>query len=331
MSYMEQQALKKFPAGSVIFKEKDPGGSMFVIQSGTIEVSTVINKQKKVLATIGKGSILGEMSLLDAKPRSAMARAVTDVTCLEVSKMLFNNRLKQMPPWMRTFFGVLSERLREANKKQITLQPVDISRQIVFLLSNFLSQNVVDSEIELGSKSFIPMQESAENIAFLINQPVALVLKVMNKLTLSKLAHSSMNYEVGRVFASDDVGTFNSFAEFCKERYFAKQGGDVSPEYEERSPEELQILNLISKLMTEQATASDLNVNYLNDRCNADLGKPLDSYSFELKQLQKRGILKTKLDINEEKTYIVNRDLLGMKMGSVQTLAMFEELEKKLS
>ncbi len=327
MSFIEKQIVKNIKAGEVIFHEDDPGSSMFIIQSGKVEVSTINKKQKVVLAILGKGSIFGEMSLVDNRPRSATVTALTEVTCLEINRLLFDKKLEETPLWMQSFYAILVERLREANKKQNTLTPEDVAKQIVFLLSILLANETPDNHDRVS----IPWQDSAETIAFLLNTPIEQVVKVMNKLSLTPLARGEINYEKGRLFTTDDLKEFNNFSEFCKEKFLVRWGKEISPEFEERSPKELQILKFIDKLMNEQATASDLNIKYFEERCKSDLKKSLDEFSHELKTLVRKGILVKRLDANEDKYYEVDRELLNLKLGLGKTREMFEKIERKLA
>jgi len=300
---------------------------MFIIQSGKVEVSTINNKQKVVLATLGKGSIFGEMSLVDDRPRSATVTALTDVTCLEINRLLFDKKLEETPAWMQSFYAILVERLREANKRQNALTPEDVAKQIVFLLSILLANEEPDNHDRVS----IPWQESAETIAFLLNTPIEHVIKVMNKLSLTPLAKGEINYEKGRLFTTEDLKGFNNFSEFCKEKFLMRWGKEISPEFDERSPKELQMLKFIDKLMNEQATASDLNIKYFEERCKTDLKKSLDEFSHEIKTLVRKGILVKRMDANEDKYYEVDRDLLNLKLGLGKTREMFEKIEKRLA
>jgi CRP-like cAMP-binding protein len=62
-----------YEAGKELFREGDPGGQMFIIASGAVEVQ----KQRShgagriVIARFERGGVIGEMSLLDRMPRSA--------------------------------------------------------------------------------------------------------------------------------------------------------------------------------------------------------------------------------------------------------------------
>lgn len=325
MSYLEKQIERDYQSGDVIFRENDSGNSMFILRSGEVEISEIINHQKVVLATLKKGAIFGEMALVDYSPRSATVIAITNVKCLEISRLLFNKRLENIPSWMQSFYQILVERLREANKKQKGLNEGDIAKQVVFLLHFLLSK---EEKNKLG-KTLIPWQESAESIAFLLNEPIAQVMKVMNKLTLTSLASSEINYEIGRLFYIEDQQLFEKFTEYCKERFLEKLGMDISPEYEEKSVIELQLIKFIGKLMSEQATASDLHIKYFKERCEEDLGKQLDHFKYEIRRLIRKGVLTLRVDQNSEKYYEVNRELLGMKLGMGETLELFKEIESR--
>ena len=63
-----------FKAGDVIFREGDPALELLVIKSGTVEIRI----RNRLIDTLGKRSIFGEMALIDSRPRSATALALTD-------------------------------------------------------------------------------------------------------------------------------------------------------------------------------------------------------------------------------------------------------------
>jgi CRP-like cAMP-binding protein len=59
--------LVKVAPGKVICSEGDPGGEMMLLLSGSVHV----NKNGQLLRVLGKGDVVGELSLIDAAPRSA--------------------------------------------------------------------------------------------------------------------------------------------------------------------------------------------------------------------------------------------------------------------
>jgi CRP/FNR family cyclic AMP-dependent transcriptional regulator len=64
---------KKVKVGELLFRAGDQGDEMFVIRSGAIRVYLEAAGQEKTLAILGAGDFVGEMSLLNGKPRSANA------------------------------------------------------------------------------------------------------------------------------------------------------------------------------------------------------------------------------------------------------------------
>lgn len=85
------QAMRVYevPAGTMIMTEGDRTDSLYLIASGTIAVFRDGGESgadgERLLAELSDGLILGEMALLDGKPRSASARAATACRLMEIS------------------------------------------------------------------------------------------------------------------------------------------------------------------------------------------------------------------------------------------------------
>src|SRR5688500_19197883 len=70
----EQSIERELPADFQIFKEGDPGDGIYVIRSGQVQISALIEqKERRVLGRLGPGDFFGEMAVLDSEPRSATA------------------------------------------------------------------------------------------------------------------------------------------------------------------------------------------------------------------------------------------------------------------
>jgi CRP/FNR family cyclic AMP-dependent transcriptional regulator len=67
------------PENHTLFQAGDPGDSLFIVQSGEIELFIKDTAgQKIVLTTAGPGDMFGELAMLDSGPRTATALALTD-------------------------------------------------------------------------------------------------------------------------------------------------------------------------------------------------------------------------------------------------------------
>ena len=68
---------RRFRRGEVIFHLGDPGDALFVIVSGDVKISLPSETgEEAILATLGPGTVFGELALLDGAPRSATATAL---------------------------------------------------------------------------------------------------------------------------------------------------------------------------------------------------------------------------------------------------------------
>ena len=77
----------KFEQNSVIFREGDPGRSMFEVLKGAVSIySDWGTKEQQVLSTIEAGSVFGEMGVLESEPRSATAVASEQAELLEIGQ-----------------------------------------------------------------------------------------------------------------------------------------------------------------------------------------------------------------------------------------------------
>jgi len=75
------------PAGQLVFQVNDPGGTMFVIRQGSVEVFFKDDTGERiVLETPGPGEVFGELSFLDGGGRSASVLVVEDLEALAVDR-----------------------------------------------------------------------------------------------------------------------------------------------------------------------------------------------------------------------------------------------------
>ena len=98
--------------GETIFKEGEPAKELYVIQSGEVEIQV----GNRLLDTLEANDIFGEMALIDSAPRSATAIAKTEVALVPISKKDFLTLVGRAPTFALDVMGMLTRRLRAANK-----------------------------------------------------------------------------------------------------------------------------------------------------------------------------------------------------------------------
>ncbi len=93
--------------GTVLTRQGQAGGLAYVIESGTAEVV----QDGIVIATLGPGAVVGELSLIDGRPRSATVRATSPLEVLQISGKDLG-KLLAGPNFRRKLLQALAERVR---------------------------------------------------------------------------------------------------------------------------------------------------------------------------------------------------------------------------
>jgi CRP-like cAMP-binding protein len=66
---------RQFLAGEVVFDEGEEGQALYILLSGTVTVSRLMEGKREVVAELSSGSFFGDLALLDNTPRSGQIRA----------------------------------------------------------------------------------------------------------------------------------------------------------------------------------------------------------------------------------------------------------------
>jgi len=111
---------QKFQGAETVFKEGEPGNRLYIIAEGEVRISRNIpGSGEEALAVLKKGSVFGEMAILDRSERSTDAIANADSVLLTISRsdfellMDFNRDIAYKVLW--AVVRLLSSRLRTTN------------------------------------------------------------------------------------------------------------------------------------------------------------------------------------------------------------------------
>ncbi len=106
-----------FDTDEFIFREGDPGDCAYIIDSGMVEVSLDKDGRKLVMATLTQGDILGEMAIIDRKPRSAAARAIVPTVVTAIPLDYVSQKIEQSHPTVRMFLRLAMARYRDMSAR----------------------------------------------------------------------------------------------------------------------------------------------------------------------------------------------------------------------
>jgi CRP/FNR family transcriptional regulator, cyclic AMP receptor protein len=105
------------PQGQQLFQAGDPGDSLFVVQSGEIELFIKDTAGQKIVLTIaGPGDMFGELAMLDSGPRTATALALTDSEVLVLDRGDLVLLFQRKPDAALSMLAALSGLTRKADE-----------------------------------------------------------------------------------------------------------------------------------------------------------------------------------------------------------------------
>jgi len=108
---------RRYSAGERIVSELEPGEDVYVLTDGEAEVSVdAEGNDKRVLMSLGRGGVIGEMASVTGELRSATVTAVTDVGVVVISDADFDRLREQCPEVAVRIVKALGTRLAAAEK-----------------------------------------------------------------------------------------------------------------------------------------------------------------------------------------------------------------------
>jgi CRP-like cAMP-binding protein len=146
---------KTLRAGQVIFEQQSSGDDLYVVESGEVQVTRLLeNGMEDVIAILGVGEIFGEMAVLEQRPRSARVVAQSDVTLLSISRQTFDYLVEESPAVAVHLLQRISSRLRQRNDQQAALL-----NEKLRLLDALAAKN---TELE---RTLVQLQKAMETVA----------------------------------------------------------------------------------------------------------------------------------------------------------------------
>lgn len=106
-------------AGEVIFSRGDPGESLFVVRSGSVDLTD----GDRVVETVAAPGLFGEMALIEDTPRSLSAVAAGDATVIEIPARHFWVLVHDTPYFAQLVMRVMAQRLRSQSAPAAAASP----------------------------------------------------------------------------------------------------------------------------------------------------------------------------------------------------------------
>ena len=152
---------RSFARGRMVVAEGEPSSALYILLAGRAKVQRSDSEGKEViLAVLGSGECVGEMSLIDDAPRSASVITMESCEFMAINKETFLATLEENPAIALKIMKGLVKRLREADRKIETLALLDVYGRVARVLLDFSEE--IDGERVVKGK--LPRQEIAKMI-----------------------------------------------------------------------------------------------------------------------------------------------------------------------
>jgi CRP/FNR family cyclic AMP-dependent transcriptional regulator len=138
LDWVAQHAHRRvFEAGRNVMTIEQPGEAVYVILHGTVKIHVEQGERDVILAILGTGDLLGEMSLIDSVGRSASAVTLENTLMLWMDKTTFNYLLDNFPPVARNLVKILTARVRLSDQLIQALATLDVNGRVARQLLAF--------------------------------------------------------------------------------------------------------------------------------------------------------------------------------------------------
>jgi CRP/FNR family transcriptional regulator, cyclic AMP receptor protein len=132
---------RNFAAGETICRIGDPGGSMMAVLAGTVRISLPTVKGKEIiLGDLHTGELFGEIALLDGKPRSANATALTKCELLVLERRNVIPLLQRNPAACLQLMELLCARIRRSDERMADLAFYELPTRLAKLLLGYVTE-----------------------------------------------------------------------------------------------------------------------------------------------------------------------------------------------
>ncbi len=260
--------------GDFVFEEGDEALFAYVLIEGAIEIVQTIKGEQQVLGKVEKGTVFGEMAIIDGFPRSASARAATECKVQEVGHKEFIDYISKKPDAAFTIMTRLSGFVRSADKQA--------SKNLLFASNDGNNEEENDQKNDQTDKVAVHNFEDTESIySKPPSKPVIITAVALLLFTLCMVIWSSL------AFVDKTVSTRGKFTNTAPNIEIQSTGSSF---IEELNLDRGQHVKKGETIAILDGTVVNANLKIVEDKINAVKNKILRL------ELQKKSILNETLE-----------------------------------
>ena len=276
--------------GDFVFEEGDEAIFAYVLTEGVIEIVQTTKGEQRVLGKVEKGTVFGEMAIIDGFPRSASARAAADCKVQEVGHKEFLNYISKKPDAAFSIMTRLSGFVRSADKQA--------SKSLLFASKTETNEEENDQKNDQTDIVAVHNFEDTESIySRPPSKPVIITAASLLIFTLCMVLWSSFS------FVDKTVSARGKFTNTAPNIEIQSTGSSI---IEELNLERGQFINKGETVAILDGTVVNANLKITRDKIYAVKNKILRL------ELQKKSILNKSLNKDSSgQLDLINEEILN--------------------
>lgn len=326
-----------FGPGDSLFHQGDPGGDLYFIEQGVVEIYTSKDNEAIILSEMTQGEIIGVMTCLTSEPRMASARAKTAVVCKKVPHSSISKVLASLPNWMKIVLKEFTIRLQQMNKvysesmmRIKKLEATQISNVYVgALIASAFGSIAEYMAIKQEDTKIVVVEDLLAKLEFVLNMKKEEIDRVFAVLLEAGLVKLEIEMEKKRTIVKlENAQKLQHFAQFVRE---SRHGSTKKLVRARFSHKETRVLSAIVKF----AMRLEMDMDKTGKLSVADLEKSLEKATgvkFERDALEK-GIKLKLLDVeggSEGGGFVVMKPAhLGRTVACVEAVRKLSALDQQ--
>ena len=276
--------------GDFVFEEGDEAIFAYVLTEGVIEIVQTTKGEQRVLGKVEKGTVFGEMAIIDGFPRSASARAAADCKVQEVGHKEFINYISKKPDAAFSIMTRLSGFVRSAD--------IQASKSLLFASKTETNEEEKDQKNDQTDIVAVHNFEDTESIySRPPSKPVIITAASLLIFTLCMVLWSSFS------FVDKTVSARGKFTNTAPNIEIQSTGSSI---IEELNLERGQFINKGETVAILDGTVVNANLKITRDKIYAVKNKILRL------ELQKKSILNKSLNKDSSgQLDLINEEILN--------------------
>lgn len=160
---IEQMETVRFPRGTTIFDEGEPGDRLYIITAGKIKLARhAPDGRENLLTVMGPSDMFGELSIFDPGPRTSSAVCVTEVQAATMNSDMLQKWVEDHPSIAQQLLRVLARRLRRTNANLADLIFTDVPGRVAKTLLQLANRFGVQEDGALRVNHDLTQEEIAQ-------------------------------------------------------------------------------------------------------------------------------------------------------------------------